>query len=385
MPTPRGSKKKETTAMFLHRRTLLELVRIIASSEKHPLRFRLSAGMVLLALMLLRGIVAFGRFLDRFLFPAYTSQTIPSPIYIIASPRSGTTLLHRLLCLDPQFTCLRLYHSLLPAVSLIRFVDALGRLDGRFGGVLGRVIDRLDRNGFKGWRGIHSTGLTEPEEDEQLFLFTLLSPSLLMFFPLPERLSYVAFVDRLPSTVRRRLSFYYRDSLLRILYAQGTSQRLLAKNVLIHGRLRSVLEVFPTMRIIHLVRHPYETIPSFLSMYARVWKQHSPDLTGDAGLSPILCDYYKLFLEIRREIPQDRLIEIPYEALAQDLEGTVRKIYSKFALPLSPDYLARLRAECNSARGFSSTHRYSLEDFGLTRDGIHEALREVFETYGFER
>jgi hypothetical protein len=170
-----------------------------------------------------------------------------------------------------------------------------------------------------------------------------------MFFPCPEQLSHVAFADSLPPRDRLSLSLYYRDSLKRLMYASGSGKTLLMKNVLIHGRLRCVLGAFPDMRFIHMVRHPYETIPSFISMYAQFWKKHAMVVHEDAGLARLLCEYYRLFLEIREELPGDRLVEISYEAIRRDPERVVRQIYEQFKIPMSSQFLARLKAEAATA------------------------------------
>ena len=47
-------------------------------------------------------IVAAGRALDHVLFPGHKRQPVRSPIFIVAPPRSGTTLTQKLLALDEE-------------------------------------------------------------------------------------------------------------------------------------------------------------------------------------------------------------------------------------------------------------------------------------------
>src|SRR5690625_1788411 len=82
---------------------------------------------------------AASRALDEKLFPAFHETEVGEPIFIMASPRSGTTLLHRLMSLDTQFTSYTLWQTLLPTLTAYKVVDKLSELDAR----LGRPLDRL--------------------------------------------------------------------------------------------------------------------------------------------------------------------------------------------------------------------------------------------------
>src|SRR3982751_970404 len=42
---------------------------------------------------------------DRQLYPNIARQEIREPVFIVGLPRSGTSLLHRLLCADPEHRC----------------------------------------------------------------------------------------------------------------------------------------------------------------------------------------------------------------------------------------------------------------------------------------
>jgi hypothetical protein len=289
--------------------------------------------------------------------------------------------------LDDQFVSFRLYHTLFPAITLYRLIQSLADLNKRLGCPFDRIIERINHEAFDLWTGIHETRLEKAEEDEQLFLYTMLSPSILMFFPFPDELDRASFVDNLPAGLRGKLMAYYKDCIRRFLFTYGKDKTLLAKNVLIQGRLRSIRETFPDMRIIHIVRHPYETIPSFISMYGAYWDMHSPGLKESSpaslGLARLLCRYYRCSLRVREELPADRFIEIRYEELIADPESTVERIYQRLNLPMSGQYRDVLEAETARATAHCSGHKYTLEQFGLTKEMIYNELQDVFAAYGF--
>ena len=69
---------------------------------------------------------------------------MPPPVFVIATPRAGTTYLHHLLALDEErFVGFKLYQTIAPSILLERVFDAVGaRPEAVLGG--GR-IDRAGR------------------------------------------------------------------------------------------------------------------------------------------------------------------------------------------------------------------------------------------------
>src|SRR5262245_14123198 len=62
-------------------------------------------------------IVALGRAIDHLLFPGFRKQALHEPVFIIAPPRSGTTLMQKLMSLDEErFVHNKLYQTIFPAV-----------------------------------------------------------------------------------------------------------------------------------------------------------------------------------------------------------------------------------------------------------------------------
>src|SRR5262249_21447043 len=55
--------------------------------------------------------------LDAWVFPDFRRHPVRSPVFIVGNPRSGTTLLHRLLCGDTErFVYFRTWEILLPSL-----------------------------------------------------------------------------------------------------------------------------------------------------------------------------------------------------------------------------------------------------------------------------
>jgi hypothetical protein len=337
--------------------------------------------------MLFRWVVRLGRGLDDLFFRGYREQTVRAPVFVIAFPRSGTTFLYRLMCLDEeQFTHHRTYQTLLPAVSLYKLVDLFSALDRRMTAFLPKLVRWFNRDLFSGWRGIHSIGLQRPEEDEGVFLYPVYTPVFYMLFPFFHQFPDLQFIDSLPLDIRRRVMGFYRGCLQRHLYAlrgdRASERTLLVKNVHSTGRIQSILQHFPDARFVFIMRSPYQAIPSLLSLYYAAWKMHSPDIARRSpetrDLAQMGYAYYRYLREMCQVIPEEQYICVDFEALIQDPEHTIEGIYDHLNLPLSEAFRSRLRSAIRDPSSHRSNHRYSLDEYGLSKQEVYEELREVF-------
>jgi hypothetical protein len=60
------------------------------------------------------------------------------------------------------------------------------------------------------------------------------------------------------------------------MYVLGPDKQFLCKSVMSTGRLMILRELFPDVKVIYLVRNPYEAVPSFIKMFTSSWKVISP-------------------------------------------------------------------------------------------------------------
>lgn len=336
----------------------------------------------------LHSFVSLVRKLESIPYSSYRQQRIIAPIYITGNPRSGTTFLHRLLCEDEQFTYTKLYHTIFPSISIYHLLDRLEKL-----AIFTNMLTSLEKKGFSGWENIHTTKLNEAEEDEQFFVFTMLSPVITLLFPFFNELEESGWVDRLPISTREKLMSHYLDCLQRHLYAIGRDKTLLIKNTTCTGRLQTMLDTIPDLRVIHLIRHPYQGIPSLLSMYNASWNSFVPQTRNNSdsniALAKLYADYYRQRLQIFQKLRQkqpERVLDVRYEDLITNTREVIEQIYSQFDLPLTTETLTKFKTQIQAAQqGYKSKHKYSLEQFGLTQEMIYDFIPDVFTEYNFRR
>lgn len=330
--------------------------------------------------------------LDELVDPAWREQPVDAPVFIFANPRSGTTLLHRLMSFDDaNFLAPLLYETVFPSSTLIRNVRALADRDERIPGrPLHRLVAGINR-ALVGdiWDGIHKIGLDEPEEDEPSFVYGMHTPTAMLMVPHVEEIASRFFFDELPEPTRKAFMDAYEGVLKRVLHAHGGQKRFLNKNVFFAPRVRSVAERFPNARFIYLVRHPYDAMPSFLNMFTSAWRFHSPELANDPvllrRLAKVGYDYYRVSLGVLRSMPNDRIRVVRYDELVANPKRTVQQLYSWLDVPITPAFDKRLDDALAAQRGYESQHDYSLEGFGLSRDEVYEELKDVFEHFDFSR
>ncbi len=377
--------------MYVDLQSLKAAFRASVTSGKATPRFwAWSLGFLNLYAMM-AGTVAAAHRIDDVLYPEWKDTKVEEPVFIFAGARSGTTLLHRLLTLDEaRFTSFKLYQTVVPAVSAYKAVDHLAALDRLlFRGKVGDSLLALDQKLFPGFRDVHPMGLTEAEEEEALFIYTAISPAMLLLFPFIDEMPRVWSMKDVPPEARARVMDFYEDCLKRHLHAEGEGRTILVKSVLAAPRAEAMLEKFPDGKVIHLVRHPYQSIPSAISLLTMSWRSIFPDWDPSGPefrrFGHLMMQFYRRYAELGERLSEDRFITVQFDELVAHPQGEVERIYERFGWEMPAHVHERLVSACTARKKFKSTHKYSLEDFGLTEDEVYEELSDLFEKYGFER
>ncbi len=371
---------------YLHVKTLFKVLYL--QCIKHFSLKRLLFSIIFIGIFSIFSVLVFVfRLLDEILFFNYRKTEIKNPVFIISNPRSGTTFMHRLMCLDQEkYAYTLLYHTILPSITLFKIINFFGIIDKKIGRPLRRTFDYLDGIFFKGWENIHPMGMNTSEEDEGMYVYTGITPGIFLLCPYIEEIPYVKFPDKMKEKDRRKLMNFYKNSLQRFMYAEGENKIFLSKNVMSTGRLASVLDIFPDAKIIYLIRDPKESIPSFISMFTTAWKAHSPDITDDSDEARawgyIGIEYYNYFQEMKKNrINSENLVTIKYNELVKAPKETVLKIYNQFNFEVTPKLLERLDQATRKAKKYKSGHSYSLEQYGLSEQEVYNLMKPVYEEY----
>ena len=237
------------------------------------------------------------------------------------------------------------------------------------------------------WQDVHKLSLDQPEEDVCTLLWSLTSPATGLLFPFMEDLPSQTWIDRQPPEERSAFMDCYENTIKRHVFEAG-GKRFLNKNVFFSTRVRAVHEKFPDAAFVYLVRNPHDCLPSFLNMFYRAWKAHSPSIRPDGeeiqALKRLGYDYYRYALECRKEIPEDQFIVIRYEDLVANPKKTILGLYQRLGMPVSDAFAARLDQALISQRDYESARTVELDFFGINRREVREELGDVFEEFGYD-
>jgi hypothetical protein len=335
-------------------------------------------------------LVACGRALDHLFFPGFKRQTVREPVFIVAPPRSGTTLTQKLMSLDEErFVYNALYQTIFPAVFFQRCFDAFVWLDRKLGCPLGRTVQWAEKKWFGGWDDMHRMRFNQPEEDDGFFVYTFVTEAIFLLFLHVDELWEAGFQDALPPAKRRKVMAFYRDCLQRRLYASGPGKTMLSKATQSSGAVESLLEAFPDAKFITIIRHPYQSVASHVSVFWPVWQAHSPDLKKDGPESKayarLAVRWFQHLFEFRRKVDPRQYYCIDYRDLTRDPKAALEQLYAHFGWTMSETFREKLARATQRQREFKSKHEYTLEEFGLSQDWIQKELGNVLEHYALPR
>ncbi len=136
------------------------------------------------------------------------------------------------------------------------------------------------------------------------------------------------------------------------------------------------------------MRNPLEMLPSTISLFGYVWRLFSNPPQKYPHCDWILAwtkYWYDHPLEvIDRESPQ-RCMIVKYDDLMQSPDTVFRSIYSRLGYPQSDALEALLRDAVSTAKAHTSSHEYSYEAMGFTREQIAREFAHIFARFGFDQ
>ena len=378
--------------MYFNWRRFLHDLRISIVPTGHP-HLRLTGHRARVVVMLvfcmawMGGSARVGLLVDHLLFPWFRRQRVVAPTFIVGNFRSGSTLLHRLLAGSSAFTAMKtweLYFA--PSITQRKFWHGVWIVDRWFGGHLRNAIVRAQSRRL-GQVQMHKVRLEEPEEDEALFLY--LWDSFFNWFFVPadaERNPYWRFDDTVPHHRRRAAMRFYSGILQRHLALAPPGSIYLSKSPAFTARLRSLIEEFPDARIIEIVRHPFDVIPSGAAWFAFAWHYFASPVDRFPFLDTFLTLVNEWYVRPERAIAagfDGAYCRVRYEELISHPSKTVDAVLSAFRIDADARLRGRL-AQLEAAAERPRSHSLSLSDLGLSVESVASAMSSAFTLLGYD-
>jgi hypothetical protein len=174
---------------------------------------------------------------------------------------------------------------------------------------------------------------------------------------------------------------------LRLIGAAEPHKRWLLKNPGHLAQMPCLLEVFPDACVVLTHRDPLKAIPSLCSTLHMARRMFEGDAARADAIGPRECRYWSQAINSATEVRRKRrtqFLDVDHRGFVNDPLATVRSIYAFFGLELSALAQERMRswvaADPTSRHG---QHRYNLEDFGVTAQGLREVFADYRAEFGF--
>lgn len=245
------------------------------------------------------------------------------PIFILGHWRSGTTLLHEYLGLDPRFASPTTYQCFAPWHFLLT-----EGLVTRYGNWL--LPDRRPMDNMK-------AGWALPQEDEfALMNLGAPSPYLRLMFPnhpvpYTETLDSSRFRPADLQAWRRQFEWFVKA------LTYKTRKQLLLKSPPHTGRIGTLRQMYPDSKFIHIVRDPRKLYPSTMKLWNSLDENQALQSPTDQSMlqsfvMESLVSMYRAFDRDRANIPESQIIDIRYEQFIAQPVQTLEEIYKHLDL-----------------------------------------------------
>ena len=308
---------------------------------------------------------------DRQFYPNIAREEIRTPLFIVGLPRSGTTVLHRLLAADPQHRA--------PLMWEVRSPSPPTLVDEK------RRIQRATQScKFFNWlvptfRYVHAVGPEVPQECVSLMTPTFLSDQFDAMYHVPSYRTWFFQQDLRPA-------YEYHRRFLQHLQFRRAAGRWILKAPTHMFALPALLSVYPDALFVQTHRTPVDAMASVSSLVT-ILRSAFSDGVDPFTIYREAIQYWSetmdKFLNERDRLSSDRICDVDYDQICRDPIAAVRRIYDHFGWPLSPDAEQSMRAlVASQGRGQSGNHRYHLSQFGSSAEEVFSAFAPYCERFG---
>lgn len=292
------------------------------------------------------------------------------PLFVLGHWRTGTTLLHELLVQDEQFAypttyqCMAPHHFLLTTNTVGPIIDVL--MPKR------RPMDNM------------ALGHSRPQEDEfALVNLGATSNYLDWAFPnLDKDYDNWLALEGLTAQQLQEWKSTFMWFLRRLNIFDPRRQVL--KSPTHTARIKTILEMLPNAKFVHIVRSPFSVLPSTLRMWTRMtdslaFQTRKQEISLESRIE-VFSKMYEKFNEEQPLIPADNYTEVKFEELVVDPIENLRGIYDKLSLGDFSRTESRVKEYLETTKDFEGNkHNLSPE----IERAIQVGCADYIQRYGY--
>ena len=303
--------------------------------------------------------------------PEILERRVGAPLVVIGPARSGTSILHELLALDPGYAVPAAWKVLRPAAAAEGDPASVAAARRDADAVMSFWHDVQPE-----YEAMHVNGGDLPIECIFVTLPTFLSDNWAGTHTVPSYSLRVALADHGPA-------YQWHRHTLQTLAGRESAPRWVLKAPSHLATLRELFAVYPDARVIQLHRDPARTIPSMLSLMGTLRWMRTDAVDMVPFVEPTVAGVALLQRRAIADradgrIPDDHFFDLHYTDLLNDAAGAISAAYQHFGWTVPAGLTGAVRDYLDrKPRGSRGRHRYSPEAFGLTS----ATIRAEFEAY----
>jgi hypothetical protein len=299
------------------------------------------------------------------------TELVQPPIFVIGHWRSGTTLMHELMALDPNLAFPTNYDAFVPSHSIVSHSTLLPLF--RLLMPRKRPMDNM------------AVGALSPQEDD----FALLSlnaptPYRKIAFPAgssqdQRKLDPANMTAAEVEDIRSQLTYFYK--VLTIEYGK----RLVLKSPPHTGRIRLLAEWFPGAKFVHLSRHPHKLALSTCRLWKSLYHLQAFQVVkmSDEQMLDYVCECKDLMYQPyfhRGKMSAEQLIEVRFEDFIADPVAGLSAVYQQLQLDGFDALRPRLEASLHQRSGHQTAAYPADETFNAR---IDQGWADYAEAFGY--
>ena len=311
--------------------------------------------------------------------PEAAQEPIDLACAIIGLPRTGSTMVHRLLAASPKLTALWWWETAFPFPLPGEVMDDPAPRQEAAKGMVDWLLSE-----WPDFESIDPMDAMAINEEVVLLDRTFLSTTYDSMMPIHGYGHWQAEQDHEPA-IRDLYRFMQVIQHQRVARGEVRRPWVFKTPHYVMGALAGLLKVWPDVKLVMTHRDVGDVLPSYCSMCASLSVNSSTSYRKEeqgAHWTRRFRDGLDRLEAIRATLPEGQVIDVAYRDTVTDPQGTGEKILAALGYaPDADDRLAMQQTIAANGREARPKHKYSAADFGLTPEGIAQDFADYHKKY----
>ena len=291
---------------------------------------------------------------DRAIHPDIAAQSIVKPLFIIGLPRTGTTLLHSLLALDPGYRAPLTWEVMYPSPPTAEGErERIAKTAKNF-----VWLDRLAPD----FKKTHLAGAELPQECVAITSHAFMSDQFDTMYNVPTYRTWFEAREMAPA-------YDFHRRFLQHLQLRHPGRRWVLKAPAHMLSLGALFAAYPDAQVVQTHREPLEVIASTASL-TTILRATFSDFVDPALIGREMSEFWagmlETFMQLRERHSARQFFDLDYLEFVREPVASIRRLYAYFGNSLSADAESRMREFlARNPKDKHGAHRYTLAEFGL--------------------